>query len=321
MSAITTTDDLDAPRVLNSPISAADRLFRRVATAAATASLLVMGLIALFLLIQAWPALSKAGFSFLTRFEWDPDGFPAVYGIGSALAGTIFISLIALLLAVPVSIGTAVFINEYAPRRIRGPLVTMIDLLAAIPSIVFGLWGREYLNTPLANISRFLADHIGFIPFFRTDALFFGNSYLVCGVVLGIMIVPIITSVSRSVMNEVPRGYCEAALALGGTRAGMIRSVVLPFSRSGLVGASMLGLGRALGETIAVALILSIDQRLYTNVLQPGGSAIAGMIAIRFGEASTNGRSALIGAGLVLFVVTLIVNVVARRVVSRGAAA
>jgi phosphate transport system permease protein len=316
MSTATTADADDRPRPIVTPISRADRTFRGITTAAAATSLVVMGLIAVFLCIEAWPAISTAGTDFVTRFEWDPDGFPAVYGVASALWGTVVIALIALVLAVPVSIGTALFINEYAPRRLRTPMITMVDLLAAIPSIIFGLWGREYLNTPLANISRWLADYLGFIPIFRTEALFFGNSYLVCGVVLALMIIPIITSVSRSVMNETPRGYCEAALALGGTRAGMIRTVILPFSKSGLVGASMLGLGRAMGETIAVALILSIDQRLYTNVVQPGGSAIAGLIAVKFGEASTNGRSALIGAGLVLFVVTLLVNVAARRIVA-----
>lgn len=312
----TSTELDDQPRPLLTPISGADKTFRWIATGAAATSLVVMALIAVFLFVQAWPAVSDAGAGFFTRFEWFPDDIPAVYGVASALYGTVVISLIALVLAVPVSIGTALFINEYAPRRLRAPLITMIDLLAAIPSIIFGLWGREYLNTPIADISKFLADNFGFIPIFRTDALFFGNSYLVCGVVLSLMIVPIITSVSRSVMNEVPRIYCEAALALGGTRAGMIKSVILPFSKSGLVGASMLGLGRAMGETIAVALILSVDQRLYTNVVQPGGSAIAGLIAVKFGEASTNGRSALIGAGLVLFIVTLLVNVVARMIVS-----
>jgi phosphate transport system permease protein len=308
----------DEPRTLVQDLTRGDRNFQRIATAAAATTLAVMGLIALFLVVQAWPAISKAGFSFFTRFEWGPDDDPAIYGIASALGGTVVIALIALVLAVPVSIGTALFVNEYAPRWLRSPLVTVIDLLAAIPSIVFGLWGREFLNTPISNISRFLAEHVRFIPIFKTDALFFGNSYLVCGVVLSLMIVPIITSVSRSVMTEVPRGHCEAALALGGTRAGMIKSVVLPFSKGGLVGASMLGLGRALGETIAVALILSIDNRLLTNVVQPGGSAVAGLIAVKFPEASTNGRSALIGAGLALFIVTLIVNVGARRIVGRS---
>jgi phosphate transport system permease protein len=307
----------DTPRTLVSQPSRGDKIFQRIATGAAATSLAVMGLIALFLILQAWPAISKAGLSFFTRFEWGPDDEPAIYGIASALWGTVVIALIALVLAVPVSIGTALFVNEYAPKWLRNPLITAIDLLAAIPSIVFGLWGREYLNTPLSNISRFLAEHVSFIPIFRTDFQFFGNSYLVCGVVLSLMIVPIITSVSRSVMTEVPRGHCEAALALGGTRAGMIKAVVLPFSKGGLVGASMLGLGRALGETIAVALILSTDNRLLTNIVQPGGSTVAGLIAVKFPEASTNGRSALIGAGLVLFVVTLIVNVVARRIVGR----
>ena len=310
-------DRADTPRSLTVPVSRADRIYRVVTTTAAMASLVVMGLIAVFLFAKAWPAIHQEGFHFFTRFEWDPDGSPAIYGVASALFGTMVIALIALCVALPISIGTALYINEYAPRRLKKTLITLVDLLAAIPSVVFGLWGRDVLNKPLSDISAFLYAHFRFVPIFHTKALFFGNSYFVCGVVLALMIVPIITSISRAVMAEVPRPYCEAALALGGTRTGMIREVIFPFSKGGLVGAAMLGLGRALGETIAVALILSINQRVMTNVLAPGGSAIAGLIAVKFGEASVNGRSALLGAGLVLFLITLLVNLVARLVVAR----
>ena len=281
------------------------------------ASLVLMLLVAGFLLKEAWPAVSKAGLKFLTVFEWDPDGSPAVYGVASGLYGTVVIALIALVIAVPISIGTALFINEYAPLRFRGVLITLVDLLAAVPSIVFGLWGLSFLQPKLDGPAKFMADHFGFIPIFKTKIPFFGSSLFVCGVVLALMIIPIITSVARAVMSETPRVFCEAALALGGTKAGMVKEVILPFSKSGLVGASMLGLGRALGETIAVALILSNDFRVPTNILSPGGASIAGTIALKFGEASVNGRSALIGAGLVLFTVTLLVNVVARSVVGR----
>lgn len=310
----------EQPRVIDAPVLPADRLYRRVTVTGAMTSLVVMALIAVFLLKQAWPALSQAGLRFFTTFEWRPDELPAVYGIGSALFGTVVIALIALVIAVPVSIGTALFINEFAPRRFQRWLVTLVDLLAAIPSLIFGLWGLSFLQPRLDGLARWLSDWMGWIPIFKTKIPIFGSSLFVSGVVLSLMIVPIITSIARAVMAEVPRVYCEAALALGGTRTGMIKEVVLPFSRGGLIGASMLGLGRALGETIAVALILSNDFRVPSNILSPGGASIAGTIALKFGEASVNGRSALVGAGLVLFVVTLIVNLFARIVVARSAA-
>jgi phosphate transport system permease protein len=281
------------------------------------ASLVVMGLIAAFLVKEAIPALRKVGWRFFTTFGWGPDDFPASYGIGSMLFGTVVAALIALVIAVPISIGTALFINEYAPLRFRRALVTGIDLLAAIPSLIFGLWGLSYLQPKLDGPAQWLSDWLGFIPIFKTTVPIFGSSLFVCGVVLALMIVPIVTSISCAVMSEVPRVYCEAALALGGTKAGMVKEVILPFSKGGLVGASMLGLGRALGETIAVALILSNDFRIPHNVLSPGGASVAGTIALKFPEAGPNGRSALIAAGLVLFIMTLLVNVVARFVVNR----
>ena len=304
------------PRVVTISRTPADRAYRVITTGAAMASLVVMGLIFLFLLVQSWPAIHRAGWHFLTEFRWQPDDDPAIYGIGSMMYGTAVISLIALILAVPVSIGTALFINEYAPRRARGVLTSLIDLLAAVPSLIFGLWGLKFLQPRMNGLARFLGDHAGFIPIFKNRGIF-GSSMFVCGVVLALMVIPIITSVSRAVMAEVPRVYCEAALALGGTRAGMVKEVILPFGKGGLVGASMLGLGRALGETIAIALILSFDFTVTPQILGPGGSSIAGTIAIRFGEASDNGRSALVGAGLALFVLTLLVNMAARAVVNR----
>ena len=277
-----------------------------------------MALIAAFLVRDALPALRIAGGRFLTVFEWGPDEDPARFGVGAALFGTVAAALIALFIAVPVSVGTALFINEYVPRRFKQVLVTVVDLLAAIPSLVFGLWGLFVLQPALDGPARWLSDWLGFLPIFKTEVPIYGSSLFVSGVVLATMIVPIITSISSAVMAEVPRVSCEGALALGGTRAGMIRTVILPFSRGGLVGASMLGLGRALGETIAIALILSNDFRIPDNILSPGGSSIAATIALKFGEAGITGRSALIAAGLVLFVVTLVVNSLARYVVSRS---
>jgi phosphate transport system permease protein len=276
----------------------------------------VMGLIALFLIIQAIPALRVAGADFFTETEWRPDDDPAVYGIASMLFGTVVIAIVALLLAVPVSIGSAIFVNEYLPKRLQRGAITVLDLLAAVPSLIFGLWGLFFLQPQMNGISRWLSDWLGFIPLFKTNGIY-TSSIFICGVVLALMIVPIIASVSRAVIAEVPRSLCEAALALGGTRSGMIRNVVLPYSRGGLVGASMLGLGRALGETIAIALILSFDFTISPQILQPGGASVAGTIALRFPEALDNGRSALAAAGLALFAVTLLVNLAARRVVNR----
>jgi phosphate transport system permease protein len=317
-ASLSTTTPLadEQPRTLSAPLSRGDRIYRSVTVGGALVSLLVMALIAVFLMREAWPALNKAGWSFFTTFEWAPDE-GTVYGIGSMLFGTVVIALIALFVAVPISIGTALFINEYTPLRFRAAFVTMVDLLAAIPSLIFGLWGLSFLQPRLDGPARWLSEWMNFIPIFKTKVPIFGSSLFVSGLVLALMIIPIITAIARAVMAEVPRVYCEAALALGGTRAGMVREVVIPFARGGLIGASMLGLGRALGETIAVALILSNDFRIPDNVLSPGGASVAGTIALKFGEASTNGRSALVAAGLVLFFVTLLVNIAARGIVAR----
>ncbi len=305
------------PREISQPTTPADRAFRGVTTAAAFTSLVVMALIALFLILQAMPALRLAGGRFLTEFQWRPDDETALFGIGSMLYGTVVISIIGLVIAVPISIGTALFINEYAPRRIKGVLISLLDLLAAIPSLIFGLWGLFFLQPALVPVAEFLSTRLSFVPIFRANGLY-TSSLFIAGVVVAIMIVPIIASVSRAVLAEVPRSYCEGALALGGTRAGMITTVLLPQSRSGLTGAAMLGLGRALGETIAIALILSFDFTVSSRILQPGGANIAGTIALRFPEALETGRSALAAAGLALFVMTLLVNLLARTIVSRA---
>jgi phosphate transport system permease protein len=304
------------PRFLQQERTRADKIYRAVTTGAAMTSLLVMGLIALFLIIQAVPALRLAGASFFTETEWRPDDDPATFGIASMLFGTVMIAAIALLIAVPVSVGTAVFVNEYLSKKLQRAFITVLDLLAAIPSLIFGLWGLFFLQPQINGIARWMSYWLKIIPLFKTNGLY-TSSIFICGVVVALMIVPIIASVSRAVIAEVPRSLCEAALALGGTKAGMIRQVIVPYSRGGLVGASMLGLGRALGETIAIALILSFDFTISPRVLQPGGSSVAGTIALRFPEALDNGRSALAAAGLTLFLVTLLVNLAARRVVSR----
>ena len=230
------------------------------------------------------------------------------------------IAIIAMVIAIPVSIAAALFITEYAPRWLKSPLTSLIDLLAAVPSLLYGMWGAEYLRSRMVGTSAWLSDHLGFLPFFKATNAFpiYGPSAFVAGVVVSLMVVPITTSVIREVFAQVPPGEKEGALALGGTRWGMIRAVVLPFGRGGIIGGSMLGLGRALGETIAILFIISQIYYIRSNVIEAGANSIAAHIANAFAEASGTALSALLAAGLVLFVVTLLVNVGAAAVINRS---
>jgi phosphate transport system permease protein len=307
------------PRVVHQSRTIPDRVFRALTAAAGWATLVVLALIALFLVNEARPAVEVAGWDFLKVWEWQPGNEPPVFGIAAVLYGTVVIATIAIVLAVPVAVATALFVSEYLPRRISRTFTTLIDLLAAIPSLIYGMWGLFFLVPKLAGLERWLDAHLGFVPIFDNKTGLFGRSMFDAGVVLALMIIPIIATVSREVMSQTPRVLCEAALALGGTRLGMIRKVILPFSRPGIIGGSMLGLGRALGETIAVALVLSVDFRIFPEITQTGGSTVAALIANNFGEAGELERHALIAAGLALFVITLVVNMVARLIVSKAA--
>jgi phosphate transport system permease protein len=311
-------DGQDVPNTFEVARDQGDRVFRAVAQGSAISVLVIMGLIVLLLFLNARRAFRLAGFRFLTKEIWAPDTIFHVFGVKGALIGSVVIAVIGLAVALPLSIACALAINEYAPRRLRRPLVGLIDLLAALPSLIYGLWGKFYLGPPLLGVSSFLAAHVGFIPIFRTapDAKL-GNSPFVAGIVVGLMVLPIITSVSREVMSQVPRDQCEAAFALGGTRWAMVRDVILPFGRNGIIGGAMLGLGRALGETIAVAVILSADNTVNFRVLEARGGTVAALIATKFGEAQQTGRSALAAAGLALFILTLVVNAIARLIVNR----
>jgi phosphate transport system permease protein len=296
-----------------------DRAFRFTAYSAGTLTLVLMGLIGLFLLIRSWSALSAAGWSFFTESSWQPQG--GTFGIASVLLGTVLIAVVALGIAVPLAIGGSLFITEYAPPRLSTPLVWLIDLLAAVPSLIYGLWGRAYLQPKLVPLSQWLADHLGFLPFLDAEKTAgFAASTFIAGVVVSLMVLPICTAVMREVFSQAPQGEKEGALALGGTKWGVVRDVVLPFGKGGIVGGSMLGLGRALGETIAVTLIISptFDLARLPHVLETGGNSIASLIALRFSESNDFGVSALMAAGLTLFVLTLLVNAVASIVVSRS---
>jgi phosphate transport system permease protein len=315
--AVAVTEVADVPHTPEFHPTTGDRIFRGIATAAASVSLVIVGATLYFLVDKSRPAFKTSGiWNFFTTSVWNPG--TGKFGVLGLLEGTLFIAIIAMVLAVPLGVAMALFINEYAPPRIRGVLTTVIDLLAALPSIVFGIWGLMLLQRHLVPISQFLAHHLSVLPFLelgKSDEIV-GSSF-VAGVVVALMITPIITSVSRDVMAQVPREQCEGALALGGTRWGMIRDVILPYARGGIVGSALLGFGRALGETIAVALIITPQIQANTHVLKGGASSIAAWIAVHFGEANAAERSGLVGAGLALFLLAFAVNFLARLIVRR----
>jgi phosphate transport system permease protein len=296
-----------------------DLVYRLLASGAGLLTLVLLGVIGLFLVLRSAPAFQLAGWHFLTTQIWSPDGTLHRFGVAAILYWTVVISLIALTIAVPVSIATALFINEYAPRRVRRTLTALVDLLAAIPSVIYGIWGLVFLEPYLVQAAAWLSENASFIPIFRTEIPIYAGSAFVAGVVVSLMVQPICTSVMREVFSQAPPAEREAALALGATRWGMIRTVVLPFGTGGMIGGSMLGLGRALGETIAVALVISPVTIISPHILQSGSNSVAALIALQFGEASqTYGIPALMAAGLSLFVLTLLVNFVASLIVARS---
>jgi phosphate transport system permease protein len=292
-----------------------ERIFRRLATGSGVAILVILALVAAFLLWQGLPAL-LASPEVLAKQAYGAFGtwvLPYVFG-------TIWAAVLALAMAVPVSIGIALFISHYAPRRIAQPLGYVIDLLAAVPSVVFGLWGRQVLAGATQPLYEWLNTNLGWFPLFSGQVSTTGRTILTAAIVLAVMVLPIITSLCREVFLQTPRLHEEAALALGATRWEMIRMAVLPFARPGIIAAVMLGLGRALGETMAVAMVLSGGRTITFELLTPDNpNTIAATIAQNFPEAFGLKVNQLIAAGLVLFGVTLAVNMVARWIVARRA--
>jgi phosphate transport system permease protein len=319
------TDERDAPRVdrggVVSPLLSGssgrrgDTVFKTVALVAGLVVLAILALIAYSTTKEAMPAFRQEGLGFVTSSTWIPS--ENKYGALAFIYGTVLSSLIAIVLAVPVSIGIALYANEAAPRRFRKPVVYVMDLLAAIPSVVYGLWGIIVLAPAIQPVYKWISDAVSGIPvldwFFNGDS---GRSFMTAGIILAIMITPIVTSLSREVIATVPSSQREAAYGMGATRWEMIRSAVLPWSRGGIVGAVMLGLGRAMGETIAVVLVIGSQAKITTHLFDAGDS-MAAVIVNQFGEATGTHRSALIGLGVVLFGVTIIVNVSARAIVGR----
>lgn len=310
-------DRSDAPRqslTEEGPGATADRLFRRVALLAGGAVLLILLLIALSTTNQAWPAFSEFGTDYFFGTEWRPA--EQLYGILPLVYGTVVVSLIAVAFAVPISIGIALFVTELAHRRIRGGITLVIDLLAAVPSVVFGLWGFYQLIPVFQTVFRAIADVVAPIPVLNT--LFAegssGSSFMSAGLILALMIIPIITSVTREVFLTVPVNDKSGALALGATRWEMIKGVVIPHSSGGLTGAVMLGLGRAMGETVAVALLIGASPQISADLFGRGETMPA-QIFRSLSEAGGLYRSALIGLGVCLFVITILINMSARKLV------
>jgi phosphate transport system permease protein len=313
------------PRSLRSKPVRADRVFRAVSYSAGGTTVAIMLAGGLFLSLRASDALGVAGFSFLTTQEWTPE--TQTFGIAAVLFGTITIATIAMCISVPLALGTALLISEIVPAKARRFLITLVDLMAAVPSVVFGLWGVFFLQSNVIPVAQWISTYFGWIPFFAvtddsgqsiTDAGAFTSSAFIAGIVVALMVVPTQTSIMRESFSQAPLGEREGALALGSTRWGMIRTVVLPFGRGGIIGGTMLGLGRALGETIAVVMIISPIFSINWQVLKSGTNSVSALIALRYGEATQFGLSALMAAGLVLFILTLIVNFTASMIVARS---
>lgn len=317
----------DVPRSIRPSVPLGDHVFRNVTRGGATLMLAIVGAIGVFLAIKAVPTLRLYGWRFVTEAPhlWNPDA--RMGGIAAMLIGTILVATVAIVISFPLALFTALYISEYAPRRLRRTLVTVIDLMAAVPSVIYGLWGVYTLQPAVHDLSRWLNSHLGFLPFFQVDANprdalwdqpMYEHSMFIAGLAVSMMALPMACSIMREVFSQTPQGEREAALALGGTRWGMIRSVVLPFGRGGIIGGTMLGLGRALGETVAVSLILSPTFDITDHILQKGGNTISALIALRFGDASPTQLSVLLAAGFVLFLMTIVVNTIAGMIVARS---
>ena len=316
--------DDDTPIVIKARVDAADKVFRAVLRSGGLAVLGVTGLIAAFLLIQSWSSFKAAGWRFLTTSVWLPA--TGRFGIAAVLPDGVIIALVALVIAIPVAVSAAIFVSEYAPAVLRKPLISLIDLMAAIPSIVYALWGVFFLEPRAIGAIRWAADHLGsVIPVFQVrggdaQALFTSSPFL-AGMVVSLMVIPIATSICREVYSRAPVGEREAAYALGSSRWGMVRTVVLPYGRGGTIGAIMLGFGRAMGETIAVSLIISPGYFFTWHIFEHAGMSIPALIALKYTESTPQMLSALLAAGLGLFVVTLAVNALAGVVVTRSRSA
>ena len=306
-----------APETGTAPVAArpvqqvGDRVFASLAMYAGVLILVVLAGVAAFLIAEALPALAAPA-------EELPGGQNLFAYIAPLVFGTILSAAIALIVATPLAVAVALFITHFAPPRVAQTLGYLVDLLAAVPSIVYGLWGIFVLGPAAVSVMQWLEDNLGFIPLFKGPASVTGRTMLVAGLVMAVMIIPIVSAVAREVFTQTPRRLQEGAIALGATRWEMIRMAVLPFGKSAIISGSMLGLGRALGETMAVAIILSVSGVVTFNLIsQSNPSTIAANIALQFPESSGLDINTLVASGLVLFAITLVVNMAARAIIGR----
>jgi phosphate transport system permease protein len=307
-----TTTTADATGEIKAPRRKGDRIFSGLTLGAGVTILALLAGVFIFLIVEAWPAITASSADL-------PDGDTLINYILPLAFGTVLAATIAIVFAVPMAIAVALFISHFAPRRLSMTLSYLVDLLAAVPSIIYGLWGIAVLGPALTPTTDWLVDKLGWIPFFAGPASTTGRTMLVAGIVLAVMILPIISAVAREVFTQTPKGLQESALALGATRWEMLRMVVLPFGKSAVIAGSMLGLGRALGETMAVTIILSVSGVVTFNLVSASNpSTIAANIALQFPESSGLDINALIATGLVLFGITLVVNMAARAIISRS---
>jgi phosphate transport system permease protein len=313
------------PRQLSPGLERSDRAFHGVATTIGLSVLVITGAIGIFLGYQSIPTLHHYGIHFFTQTQWDPQ--VDKIGIAAVLVGTFEVALVAMAVSFPLAVMFAVFISDYAPRRLKGWLVSAIDLMAAVPSIIYGLWGFFLLQPHAINLARWLSQHFGWLPIFHVDtdpnaAVWqqsrYTSSAFIAGLAVSMMAIPLACAVMRAVFDQAPPGEREAALALGGTRWGVVKKVVLPFGKGGIIGGTMLALGRALGETAAVLIIISPAYHIKPRILEAGTQTTSALIAGNFGNASSAQLSALLTAGFVLFVITLVVNTIAALVIGRS---
>jgi len=310
------------PRKMTVIYNREDKIFRGIVASGALTSLVVLGLIGIFLFWRGAEIFRDNGIKFITGTNWtvgSEDGIiPNDLSIGAMLVGTVVVAVIALFIAFPLAVGGALYLEFYAPRTLRKPLVTLLDLAASIPSLIFGLWGIEIFTRFGERWAILINKWLNFIPIFNVEFENFGRSPFIAGCVLASLIVPITTSVAREVYSRTPHDLIDTCYALGGSKWGAIRSVVIPYGKSGVIGGAMLGLGRALGETVAVYLLLNLVFRYSFRILESEGGNVASLIATKFGEATEYELKALVAAGFVLFLLTLVVNMTATTIVQRS---
>jgi phosphate transport system permease protein len=315
--------DIPAPRHITTKPRRSDQIFRGVVTLGGMASLVILGLIALFLSIKGFHILSAEKFSFITESRWevltDENGNLAEsnLGIGAMLVGTFLAAFIAILVGVPIAVLSALYLTFYARGFAKKFLISLIDLMAAFPSLLYGFWGFFVFMESAEYWAKLLNKYFGFVPFFKVPAPIFERSPFIAGLVLAIMIIPIVTSISREIFDQTPLDRVQAAYALGASKLAMIKAVVIPYGRGGVVGGAMLGLGRAMGETVAVYTVLNIVYQVNWQTLFGAGGNVASLILLKFGEAGPYEVDALMAAGLILFILTLIVNALADLLINR----